>query len=127
MTSSGLEVCPKCKHGLLRPSGNVGDPENQSSDTRESICDACGHRKVSVIINDRVIINDSVTTWIAKHSNELEKYEGQYVAIQENEDFTRDIRVIASGSYDEVMTVVENKFPGSEPVIMKIPTRDPSI
>jgi hypothetical protein len=69
-------------------------------------------------------MNDPVTEWICDHSKELSQYEGNYVAIQ---DFIEDIRVIASGSYEEVMGIVEQVYPNIEPLIMKIPTKDLSI
>ena len=69
-------------------------------------------------------MNDPVTEWICDHSKELSQYEGKYVAIQ---DFIEDIRVIASGSYEEVMGIVEQVYPNIEPLIMKIPTKDLSI
>ncbi len=69
-------------------------------------------------------MNDPVTEWISDHSKELSQYEGKYVAIQ---DFIEDIKVIASGSYEEVMGIVEQVYPNIEPLIMKIPTKDLSI
>jgi hypothetical protein len=69
-------------------------------------------------------MNDPVIEWICDHSKELSQYEGNYVAIQ---DFIEDIRVIASGSYEEVMGIVEQVYPNIEPLIMKIPTKDLSI
>jgi uncharacterized protein DUF5678 len=106
--------------------GDVGTLRDRtsSSDTREYVCDSCGHRIVKVNIAEQVVLSDPVTEWIANHSGELAQFEGKYVAIQ---DFLEDIRVIASGSYDQVMTIVENKYPGMEPVIMKIPTSEPPL
>jgi hypothetical protein len=105
----------------LRPTGNVGimgDPRNSSSDTREFVCDKCGQRKVGVIITD------PVTECVSEHSKELAQFKGKYVAIQ---DVAHKIQVIASGSYEQVMTTVKNDFPNVEPVIMKVPARGPAI
>lgn len=112
----------------MRPTGDVGvlSDRTSSSDTREYVCDndSCRHRIVGVNIAEHITMSDPVTEWIADHSKELAEYAGQYVAIQ---DFLGDIKMIASGSYEQVMTIVERAYPNVEPVIMKIPTKEPTI
>lgn len=57
---SELELCPTCKKGSLRPTGDVSiarEPKpnfRQTGSTRELICDYCGQRRINAGFNEYV-------------------------------------------------------------------------
>lgn len=57
--SENLELCPKCKQGHLRDTGDaavkveIKPPLKQpGSSVRERICDHCGHRHIDQYLNE---------------------------------------------------------------------------
>jgi C4-type Zn-finger protein len=58
--SEKLELCPKCKKGYFRPTGDVSrvgetePPFRETCNTKEMVCDNCGQRRADVGINEQV-------------------------------------------------------------------------
>ena len=56
--SENLELCPKCKQGYLRDTGDtatkgkIEPPFRQTGSMRERICDHCGHRQIDQYLNE---------------------------------------------------------------------------
>ena len=62
-------------------------------------------------------MTESGSKWIAKNYEKVSEYEGKYIAIV-------DSNVVASAyTSGEVMKMVAQKLPNSNPIIMKVPNK----
>ncbi|MGH9972758.1 MAG: hypothetical protein ACRD93_02535 [Nitrososphaeraceae archaeon] len=56
--SENLELCPVCKQGHLRDTGDaaikgeIEPPFRETASMRERICDHCGHRQIDQYLNE---------------------------------------------------------------------------
>jgi hypothetical protein len=70
--TDGLELCPTCSKGYLRPTaeaataGESTEPVGEISDFHIYACDNCGHREPKTVLKEYISVSDSVTAKIIK-------------------------------------------------------------
>jgi hypothetical protein len=80
--SENLELCPKCKQGHLRDTGDaavkveIQPPFRQpGSSMRERICDHCGHRQIDQYLNEYGEAASDLLSGRATKANQEDKRE----------------------------------------------------